>query len=167
MSPWRNTQSRSLISPRAFRNLEVWCLDLRVSIREGEGVDLSPDRVRFNRVASENVFQPLHPETGASLHVKRVIAAADLMCILSSASVMSLLNVITCDASCCMLVSQSFQEVFNVAWKLENAVPPVIALSFHSSATEDVDHEAFWWNADTLETSCVCVTECTGGGQVA
>ena len=41
-----------------------------------------------------------------------------------------------------MLVSQCFQEVFDVAWKLENRVPPVIALSFHSSATEDVDHEA-------------------------
>ena len=65
------------------------------------------------------------------------------MCILSSASEMSLLNAITCDTSCCMLVSQSFQEVFNVAWKFENAVPPVIALSFHSSSTEDVDHEAF------------------------
>ena len=48
-----------------------------------------------------------------------------------------------CETSCCM-VSQSFQEVFNVAWKLENTVPPVIALSFHSSATEDVDHEALW-----------------------
>ena len=66
---------------------------------------ISPVRVRFNRVASENVFQPLHPETGASLHVKRVIAAADLMCVLSSASEMSLLNVVTCDTSCCMLVS--------------------------------------------------------------
>ena len=43
-----------------------------------------------------------------------------------------------------MLVSQCFQEVFAVAWKLENTVPPVIALSFHSSATEDVDHEALW-----------------------
>ena len=126
-------------------------------MREGEGVDHGIVRVRFNRVASENVFQALHPETGASLNVKRVIAAADLMCMLSSASEMSLSNVITCDTSCCMLVSQSFQEVFNVAWKLENTVLPVIALSFHSSATEDVDHEAFWWNADTLETSCVCV----------
>ena len=29
---------------------------------------ISPVRVRFNRVASENVFEPLHPETGASLH---------------------------------------------------------------------------------------------------
>ena len=33
-------------------------------------------RVRFNRVASEIVFQPLRPETGASKHVERVIAAA-------------------------------------------------------------------------------------------
>ena len=129
-------------------------------MREGEGVDHGIVRVRFNRVASENVFQPLHPETGAPLHVKRVIAAADMMCILCSASEMLLLNVITFDTSCCMLVSQSFQEVFNVAWNFENTVPPVIALSFHSSSTEDVDHEAFWWNADTLETSCV-------GGQVA
>ena len=43
-------------------------------MREGEGVDHGIVRVRFNRVASENVFQALHPETGASLHVKRVIA---------------------------------------------------------------------------------------------
>ena len=79
---------------------------------------------------SEFVFQPLHPETGAPMHVERVIAAAALMCILSSASEMSLLNVVTCETSCCMLVSQSFQEVFNVVWKLENTVPPVIVLSF-------------------------------------
>ena len=38
----------------------------------------------------------------------------------------------------------SVQEVFNVAWKLENTVPPVIVLSFHSSTTEDADHEALW-----------------------
>ena len=80
------------------------------------------------------MFQPLHPETGAPLHVKRVISASE----------MSLLNVITCDTSCCMLVSQSFQGVFEFAWKLENTVPPVIALSFHLSATEDVDHEVLW-----------------------
>ena len=48
------------------------------------------------------------------------------------------------ETSCCMLVSQRFQEVFDVAWKLENTVPPVIVLSFHSSATEDADHEALW-----------------------
>ena len=28
--------------------------------------------------------------------------------------------------------------------KFENTVIPVIVLSFHSFATEDVDHEAFW-----------------------
>ena len=43
-----------------------------------------------------------------------------------------------------MLVSQGFQEVFDVAWKLENTVPPVIVLSIHPSATEDADHEALW-----------------------
>ena len=34
------------------------------------------------------------------------------------------------ETSCCML-SKSFQELFNVVWKLENTVPPVIVLSFH------------------------------------
>ena len=42
-------------------------------------------RVRFNRVASEIVFQPLHPEIGASIHVERVIVAAVLICIFTSA----------------------------------------------------------------------------------
>ena len=65
------------------------------------------------------------------------------MCILSSANEMSLLNVVTFETSGCMLMSQNFQEVFNVAWKLENTVPPVIVLSFQS-ATEDVNHEALW-----------------------
>ena len=35
-------------------------------------------RVWLNRVASEIVFEPLHPEIGASMHVERVNAAADL-----------------------------------------------------------------------------------------
>ena len=99
------------------------------------------------------MFQPLHPETGAPLHVTCVIAAADFLCILSSANEMSLLNVVTCETSCCMLMSQSFQEEFNVAWKLENTVTPVIVLSF----TEDVDHEALIGVCDQgpiLDQSC-------------
>ena len=32
----------------------------------------------------------------------------------------------------------------NVAWKLENAVQPVVGLGFHPSTTKDVDHEALW-----------------------
>ena len=41
------------------------------------------------RVACEVVFQLLHSETGASIHVVRVIAAVVLFCILSSACEMS------------------------------------------------------------------------------
>ena len=40
--------------------------------------------------------------------------------------------------------SKSFQEVVKVAQKLENTVQPVIGLGFHSSALEDVDHDALW-----------------------
>ena len=74
------------------------------------------------------VFQSLHPETGAPLRVKCVIAA---MCIFSSASEMS-------------LGVTEFSGGVQFAWKLEYTVLPVIALSFHSSAAEDVDHEALW-----------------------
>ena len=80
----------------------------------------------------------LYPEIGVPMHVERAIAA-ELMCILSSASEMSLLSVVICEISCCMFGSQSFQEVFNVT-----TLPPVIVLSFHSSATEEFDHEALW-----------------------
>ena len=54
-----------------FRNLEVWCWDLRGSIREGGLITelITPVRVRFNLGGSVFVFQPLHPETGAPLHV--------------------------------------------------------------------------------------------------
>ena len=45
---------------------------------------VQPVRVRFNRVASEIMFQPLHPETGVSIHVERGIAAAVLICIFTS-----------------------------------------------------------------------------------
>ena len=44
-----------------------------------------------------------------------------------------------------MFVSQSVLEVLNVAWKLENTVPLVIVLSFHSSATEDADQGMQFW----------------------
>ena len=85
------------------------------------------------------------------MHVERVIAAADLMCTLGCASEMSLLSVVTCETSCCMLVSQSFQEVFNVAWKLENTVLPVIMLSFthlprRTSTTWLCGKVQFWIN---------------------
>ena len=35
-------------------------------------------------------------------------------------------------------------SVVKVTQKLENTVRPVMGLSFHSSAIEDVDHDAFW-----------------------
>ena len=37
-----------------------------------------------------------------------------------------------------------FQEVITVAMKIENTIQPVIGLGFHSSANEDVDHDALW-----------------------
>jgi len=41
------------------------------------------------------------------------------------------------------VVSEMVQEVIKVAQKFGNAVQLVIWLRFHSSATEDVDHNAF------------------------
>ena len=41
-------------------------------------------------------------------------------------------------------VRKSLLEVVNVAWKLENAVQPVVGLGFHPPTTKDVDHEALW-----------------------
>ena len=55
------------------------------------------------------------------------------MCILSFASEMSLLNVVTCEISCSMWVTE-----------FSGGVPPVIVLSFLSFAIYDVDHEALW-----------------------
>ena len=101
-----------------------------------------PARDLFNRVASENVFRPLHPEIGASLYVKRVIAAADLLCIFSSASEMSLLNVITCNTSC-WLVSQSFRR-FSCCVETREHSAAHHCMSSLSTAKEDVDYEVFW-----------------------
>ena len=42
------------------------------------------------------------------------------------------------------MVSNNFQEVVNVAQKLDDTVQPVIELGFHSSAMEDVDHDTLW-----------------------
>ena len=45
--------------------------------------------------------------------------------------------------------SQEFQEVINIAQKIENSVQLVIGLRFHSPATKDVDHEL--WLASLSE----------------
>ena len=86
------------------------------------------------------LFQPLHSEIGAPLHVERVIAPGGLDVHFEiHVTVESDFG----DTSCYVGVTE-FSGVVQFVWKLENTVPPVIALSFHFSATEDVDHEAFW-----------------------
>merc|ERR1711916_348573 len=47
------------------------------------------ERIWINRVASEIVFQPLHPDTGAPLHEERLQCERNRICILSSTSEMS------------------------------------------------------------------------------
>ena len=42
------------------------------------------------------------------------------------------------------VVSKSCGKVFTVAEALENKVHPVIELSFHSSSSEGLDHDALW-----------------------
>ena len=42
------------------------------------------------------------------------------------------------------VVSKRSQEVITVAKEIENTVQPVIWLGFHSSAIENVGHEALW-----------------------
>ena len=122
-----------------FRNLKFGagiCVDLFAKVKGLITELISP------------LFQPLHPETGAPLHVKRVIAAADLMCILRSASEMSLLTVFLVILPVVCWCHRVFRRC-SICVKLENTVPPVIAL-----------------RCGSLEASCCCgVTEFSGGGQ--
>ena len=58
------------------------------------------------------------------------------------------------------MVSSSLLEVITVAQKFENTMQPVLGLGFHSSAIEDVDHDAYttwtlgWCLATTVILSC-------------
>ena len=105
---------------------------------------VQPVRVRFNRVACEIVLQSLHPETGASTHVERVIAAAVLICIFTST---------------CEVLQMEYGHTGNfllswcerVCWRwsmlrgnLRTLVQLVVGLGFPPSTTKDVDHEALW-----------------------
>ena len=57
-----------------FGNFEVWCwdcVDPLAKVTVLITVLISSVRVRFSRVACEIVFQSLHQETGASIHVER------------------------------------------------------------------------------------------------
>ena len=127
-------------------------------------------RVWINRVASEMVFQPfLHPETGASMHVERVNAAADLFaCSLQSAKLLQM----ECGHSGKLpvdLVRKSLLEVVIFAWKLKNAEQPVVGLCFHPSTTKDVDHGVVAGVCDQgaiLDQSCrqQCCVSAFGSG---
>ena len=111
---------------------------------------VQPVRVRFNRVASEIVFQPLHPETGASIHVERVDCNGGL-----DLHLHFYLRGVTDEIRphwklLVDLVRKSLLEVFNVAWKLENAVQPVVVLvSIHlprrTSTTRRCGRR--WWGS--------------------
>ena len=45
-------------------------------------------------------------------------------------------------------VRRNFQEVVTVEKKIEDTIQPVDGLGFHSSANEDVDHDAWSSRAD-------------------
>ena len=103
-----------------------------------------------NRVASEIVFQPLHPETGASIHVERVDCSGGL-----DLHLHFYLRGVTDEIRPHWkhpvdLVRKSLLEVFNVAWKLENAVQPVwVWVSIHlprrTSTTRRCGRR--WWGS--------------------
>ena len=102
-------------------------------------VQLEMSPIRTLNSTSEIVFHPWYPDTGTSLHDEDVIAVfRSRICILYSTSEMSPWK-LSVD-----MVSKSFQEVVNIAQKLENTVQPVVGWSFPSSAIEDVDHDALW-----------------------
>ena len=85
-------------------------------------------------------------KTGASIHVERVIAAAVLICILSSACEMSQMEYgHTGNFPVVCWCHSVFQEVFDVAWKLENTVPPVIVLSSTHLPRRDADQGMQFW----------------------
>ena len=92
---------------------------------------------------SRDRVSALHPNTGAALHDERVIAVREepnLHLEFYQRDVTAGIRSpwkLPPDA-----VSKSSQESITVAKKLESEVQPVIGLGFHSSAIEDVDHEA-------------------------
>merc|ERR1712136_735327 len=99
----------------------------------------------INRVASEIVFQPLHPDTGAPVHEERVIAVREEPNLHLEFYQRDVTDGMRSPWNLPVdVVSKSFQEVVKVAQKLESKVQPVIGLGFHSSAMEDVDHDALW-----------------------
>jgi hypothetical protein len=103
------------------------------------------ERIWINRVASEIVFQPLHPDTGAPLHEERVIAVREEPNLHLEFYQRDVTDGMRSPWKLPVdVVSKSFQEVVKVAQKLENTVQPVIGLGFHSSSLEDVNHDALW-----------------------
>ena len=101
------------------------------------------ERTWINRVTSEIVFQPLHPDTGAPVHEERVIAVREEPnCTLSSTSVISLMECGQPWTCLVLVVSKSFQKMVKITRKLENTVRTVFGLGFHSFVLKDVDHDA-------------------------
>ena len=103
---------------------------------------LMKERIWINRVASEIVFQPLHPDIGAPLHPERVIAVREEpnlhleVCRRGVTDRMRSPWKLPLD-----VFPNNFQILITVAKKFVIEVQPVIGWDFLSSATE-VDHEA-------------------------
>ena len=102
-----------------------------------EGADL----VQSGR--QRDCASPLHPATGASLHTERVIAVLEEPALhlefyqRDATDCMRLLWNVLVDVEGC-------QEAFTAVKALENKVQATIGLSFRSSSSEEVDHDALW-----------------------
>ena len=88
------------------------------------------ERIWMNRVASEIVFRPLHPDTGAPSHDERVVAVREEPNLHLE------------------FYQRDVTDGMRTPWKLPvdvvNTVQSVIGWGFQSTAMEDVDHDALW-----------------------
>ena len=101
-----NVQCDALdVSPEKFVNVNLVEVSdddgpLSRSVTEKENNANMKERIWINRVASEIVFQPCHPDTGTSLHDEHVIAVVrSPICILYSTARCHRWNAVTLDIS--------------------------------------------------------------------
>ena len=103
-------------------------------------------RIWFKRVASEIVFQRLHPETGASLHNEGVITNREAPPVRTSNSASEMPQQV-CGHTGMLLLnvgSKSCQEVFPVENAPEKRCRLLLVWVSYSFSSEGVDHDALW-----------------------